>query len=249
MGTPDPDGRHDDLDAADLDGLAMLVPDDARSLDADRTAYLRELTGRRRSFARGLDTPGAPGQSLRLPPGAGWLLPLLALMVVVATAALMLTVLPGSGTAPEQAPLASPSAAAGEPGGLLPADPLLINGLPVATEAIRPAVLVLVPADCPDCTDAIGDIYRQASEFRLTTVLVGSTEQRRQLAQADRDAAGLAAVVALDPRGRLAESYRASGLTVLPVHADGVVATVLTDVAAGQRLEGAFAALAEPAAR
>jgi hypothetical protein len=249
MGSPDPDGRHDDLDAADLDGLAMLVPDDPRSLDADRTAYLRELTGRRRSLAGGLGEVNGTGQSLRLPSGARWLLPLLAVMVVIATAALMLTVLPGSSVVPEQAPLATPSAAAGEPGGLLPADPLLINGLPVETAAIRPAVLLLVPADCSGCTETIRDVYRQASEFRLTTVLVGTPQQREQLAQADRDAAGLAAAVALDPRGRLAETYRASGLTVLAVHADGVVGAVLTDVAAGQRLEGAFAVLAEPGAR
>jgi hypothetical protein len=246
MSTPDPDGRHDDLDEGDLDGLAMLVPDDPRSLDADRTAYLRELRGRRVPLP---GSPGASGTGLHLTPGGRWLVPMLALLLVAAIAGLMLTVLPGSAVRPEQAPLAESSTVAGEPGGLLPGEPLLINGLPVDTSAIRPAVLVLVPADCADCSPVIRDVYLQASEFRLTTVLVGGPAQRQQLAQADRDAAGLAAVVALDPRGRLAEAYRASGVTVLAVHADGVVGAVVTDVTVGQRLESAFAALAEPGAR
>ena len=37
----------DDLDAAELEGLALLVPDDPRSLDGDRMSYLRELRDRR----------------------------------------------------------------------------------------------------------------------------------------------------------------------------------------------------------
>lgn len=46
---PDPSGRHDDLDGDDALAaeLAFLVPDDPRSLDADRDAYFRELAGGR----------------------------------------------------------------------------------------------------------------------------------------------------------------------------------------------------------
>ena len=52
-GLPGPDGRHDDLDADELEGLALLVPDDPRSLDGDRDAYLRELRAKRDAGGRG----------------------------------------------------------------------------------------------------------------------------------------------------------------------------------------------------
>jgi hypothetical protein len=231
-----PDGRHDDLDSADLDGLAMLVPDDPRSLDTDRTAYLREV-------GRGPTRLGWPTLPVPVP-----MLPLLAVLAVIGMATLFLTVLPGGGVQPQQAPLATPSAAPGEPGGLLPDTSLLVNGLPIDAAAVRPAVAVLVPADCDDCAAVVTQIHDQAVEFRLTTVLIGAPEQRRQLAQLDRQAAGLGAVVALDPGGALAAPFAPSGVTVLGIHSDGVVGAVVRDVSSGQRLESALAALAEPAA-
>ncbi|HEY5185990.1 MAG TPA: hypothetical protein VIM19_14060, partial [Actinomycetes bacterium] len=88
---PDPEGRHDDLDAAELEGLALLVPDDARALDEDRRAYYLEL----RAKADG--RPDAPrGAQLRRMSPPALLVVVLAVLALVGSALAALT--PRGGT-------------------------------------------------------------------------------------------------------------------------------------------------------
>ena len=56
---PDPEGHHDDLSAKDLDGLSLVVPDDARELDTDRELWLTE------NVLPPVETRGLPGLSRR----------------------------------------------------------------------------------------------------------------------------------------------------------------------------------------
>ena len=146
-GKPDPEGHHDDLDQADLEGLSLLVPDDARSLDADRLAYLEELREqarhgwRRMVFTRRWVRFGLSG-------------PLVTLVLVGVTivGSLMVVFAPKPQPVPGPAPLAvGAPGQVGEVGGLLPAESVMANGLEVALRSVRPAVFVLVPRDCPEC--------------------------------------------------------------------------------------------------
>jgi hypothetical protein len=136
------------------------------------------------------------------------------------------------------------------PAGLITAD---LGSVP--TDAVRPAVLLLVPAGCR-CEPAVHTLYAQAREFRLSTWLVAAggpddaatAGSRRGLDALDAQAAAGGARWGVDADAVLARGLRARGLTVVLVRADGVVAVVLRDVAPGGKelpaMEIALAALA-----
>ncbi len=98
---PDPSGRHDDLDGDDelAAELAFLVPDDARSLDVDRDAYLRELAGG--------DHEAPPVQPFGWAGRSGPLVTVL-LLVAVLAGSLMTVLAPRNQTTPIARPLATP---------------------------------------------------------------------------------------------------------------------------------------------
>ena len=103
---PDPSGRHDDLDGDDelAAELAFLVPDDARSLDVDRDAYLRELAG-------AADREPPPVQPLARAGMSGPLITVL-LLVAVLAGSLMTVMAPRNQTTPLPAALGHRPAAA-----------------------------------------------------------------------------------------------------------------------------------------
>ena len=243
---PGPDGRHDDLDAAELEGLALLVPDDARSLDADRDLYLRE-------HSRG-STPGLYFRSYVLgrfaPAGLSAPLILLVLVVVGLVAGSVAFFTPAPTTDPFPGlPLApNAQAPAGQVNGLLPVVVVGIDQQKVSIRAFRPAAVALVPVSCGSCVSVLRNVQAQVDEYGVRLVLVGSPKQTSQLEQIDQSALGGDATVASDPQGAMSTIYQPSGITLLLVHADGVVGAVLANVGPADRLEPKLAQLTRPGA-
>jgi hypothetical protein len=224
---PSPDGRHDDLDADELAGLALVVPDDPRSLDADRAVYLRERGGRSgalmfRSYVLGR-FPSASASS-----------PLILMLVLVVALIAGSLALESAGLRndPLTPPaLANPTAPVGSVGGLLPDVTLSIYGQTRSVRDIRPAVFVLLPATCPStCSNAVRNLQGQANEYGLPVFLVGPESRQYLLEQVDRSALGDDATIALDAQNALGNTYLPTGVTTLLVHADGVLGSVLYSV-------------------
>lgn len=253
-GAPGPDGRHDDLDADELEGLALLVPDDPRSLDGDRAAYLDELRLRARAdlpFARVRrvlrvhDLPvlrrfGLTGSTIIL---------LLAAVAVVGSSLTLFA--PGAGGNPSTAlvaPLATPAAAVGSIGGLLPQTQVSVAGTSVPLRSARPAVITLVPVRCDACGPTLKSLLMQAREYGLRLVLAGPASQNDQLVKLNDEALGGSALVVIDSSDVLGPTYSPEGVSVVLVHEDGVVATVVRDITTTQRLEPALAQLDRPGA-
>ena len=250
-GPPGPDGRHDDLGEAELEGLALLVPDDPRSLDHDRLAYLQELRDRARGRApvrpflqrfltpRWLERMGVSGPIL---------------LVVILTLGLVGGVFaaavgsPGLVPAPVVPVASSPVAAPGTVGGLTP-DIVLSNKIGSAPlRSLRPLVVVLIQGDCTDCTPILRSLAMQAQEYRLDLVLAGPPNETTRLEQLERDALGASAAVTVDAGDVLGQTYLPSGVTAILIHSDGVVGEVLHDLSASQRLEPALAQLSRAGA-
>ncbi len=247
-GVPGPDGRHDDLDADQLEGLALLVPDDARSLDADRDAYLREVRGRR--FGRGGPDGYRRWLVLRAlgggrPSGlAGPLL--LVLLVVVGLVGSTLSVFSGSAANDlTQTPLAvDPQQPVGSVGGLLPGTTVTIRGEEFGLRSARPAVLLLVPTSCPDCGAVLRSVRSQVAEYRtLGWMLIGPATQQTQLKALSTNELGGSAIVAADDADLMGAAYSPQGITAVLVRDDGIVALVARGITATTRLETALAGL------
>jgi len=248
-GPPGPDGRHDDLGEAELEGLALLVPDDPRSLDPDRFAYLQELRDR----ASGRE-PSEPFLRRFLAPR--WLTafgvsgPLL--LVLVLTVGLVAGIFsaavggPGLATVPVVPVASSGAGPVGSIGGLTP-DITLSNAIGTAPlRSLRPLVLVLVQGACTDCTAILRSVALQAQEYRLDLVIAGPPSQTSRLQQIERDALGASAAVTVDTSDVLGQTYAPTGVTLVLVHSDGIVGDVVHDLTATQRLESALVQLGRP---
>jgi hypothetical protein len=257
---PDPTDRHDDAS----DGLLFIVPDDARALDADREAYLRELADQAPpTLSDRVALPSVSPQP-RLTPRppvpptthrAPWL-PRLArtrrweayglsgplvtavLLVVALVGSLMTILAPRNAPAPAARPLATTSLQpAGSVGGLLPDVTLDVGPVQVLARSMRPTVLMLVPAACTDCTNVVRAVLNATRTHRLQLVLVGPVQQHDQLVALDHAGAGGQATLAFDPSGRLAASYGNRTPTVVVVAADGVVTAVDPGVTSSVELD------------
>ena len=251
-GAPGPDGRHDDLDADELEGLALLVPDDPRSLDADRAAYLEELRGR-----RGDGPPTGVRRTLhelgrrrlgRFGMSAPVIVLVLAAVAVVGSSLTIFSPSNGSSTV-LLAPIATnPPGDVGSVGGLLPDATLTVAGVAAALRSARPALIVLVPASCQGCGDTLRSLLMQGREYSLQLVLAGPSSQSGELDQLNTVELGGSGLVAIDPGGVLTSTYQPTGITAVLVHQDGVVGAVVRDISSGQRLEPALAQLERPGA-
>ena len=234
------------------DGRSIPVPDDARELDADRWAYLAEL----RRKAAGIEPAPHPGRWSRwssTPGGTGrwdvrtdgrwggaaerwnraeWStrLGLVALLAVACVSALSLVL--AARLTPVGAPLPLAQAAAAAPGadgGLLPDVTVSTPyGLERDLRAVRPAVLAVVPAECA-CHEELRLVQRLAHEAGVPLWLVGPDQQELLRLRA---VTGHSAGVLLDSSG-LGEAYGSTGLTLVTVHADGVVGDVLRNLDQG----------------
>jgi len=228
---------------------SVIVPDDASALEPDRQAWLaeqREARRRRRRhrwrrlvLTRRWDRFGLSG-------------PIVAICLAVTTAvgALVVAFVPRPSTPPPAAtaladvPFVSVVAAAPppiepSPGGVvghrLPPARLDGDVRAVDAAALRPAVMVLVPASC-GCAAAVRSVYRQAREFRLDVWLVGEGDgtaapaSGTELVALDEDAAAGGARFAADPAGTLGRALAAHGVTLLTIRSDGVVTALRRDL-------------------
>jgi hypothetical protein len=243
----DDDGFPGRFDPSD-DLLHVVVPDDLRELDAEVTAYRRELEAARRSERR---------RRLRHRVTPRWArggLPspiFTAVLLVIATTGLLLSVFaPVTQEHQRQtaiSSLANPKQAPGTVGGLLPDVQLATDDSPINTRTIRPAVFVLVPPGCK-CVAQIRDIVEQANEVPPAPYIVivsqGKDSTSRQLAAQTGDGRGDPTGVR-DVNGVLARTYHASTTdpTLLLVAGDGVLTAAPHVFHTGDRLEAALAPL------
>jgi hypothetical protein len=204
----------------------FVVPDDARELARDVEAWRREerWARRRRRFERLF--------FMRRARDRGVPAPVVALVLIsVALFGATITFLTPHGVRPMTAPvalrLAAPAAPPGTTGGLLPDDQLsTATGVATARD-LRPGLIAILGPDC-DCAHAVAALSREASLSALAVYLVGKpaqTNQVDQLIQISRsNVHGF-----IDSSGRLIAAYAPHGLTVVPVHADGVTDAVVRD--------------------
>jgi hypothetical protein len=210
------------------DLLHVVVPDDLRDLEPEIAAYHRELDHERRQERRRLwrrrFLPGWAQGGLPSPVFT-------AILLVVATTGLLLSVFAPVTQQSHQLPissLATPKQAPGTVGGLLPANAELVgdDGHAVPARSLRPAVLMLVPAGC-DCATQIHQIVAQVNQVKpgpyIIIVSAGTDTTAMKLA-ADKNAGDGQPVAARDPKGLLAKTYGVSGSnpTLLLVEGDGV---------------------------
>jgi hypothetical protein len=132
-----------------------------------------------------------------------------------------------------------------EHGGLLPATELLVGGLSKNSRELRPGVLALIPPSC-ECVPLLDDLFRQVKEYGYPMYLVGSEAMRTEIQKTARDVGNGTAAPVVDPSGTLTATYAARGVTVLLVHADGIVGAVFRELAPGVRLEPELAPLSSP---
>lgn len=227
----------------------VVVPDDASTLEPDRRAWLaEERTKRRRArlrrmiFTRRWERFGLSGP-----------LVVIALMITSIFGGFAVFLLPRQQrfvTAPP-APLSgdpevlvgstAPPVVESTGGGVLGRriPPMTLEGdvRTVAVANLRPAVLMIVPADCP-CTASVKEIFRQAREYSLDVWLVGekgpdetaAAPARNRLIVLDEQGTGGGARWAVDSTGFLAKTLVARGLTMVAVRADGDVAGLRRDL-------------------
>jgi len=232
------DGRFDDLPSVNV-----VVPDDASELDPDVRAYYRE---RRLARARALVAKVFLTRRWRRFGLSGPIL--VAVLVFVGLVGSMLAILGPHQVhrTPRTLPLAQQtSPPVGELGGLLPATELLVGGLQKNSRELRPGVLALIPPAC-ECVPLLDDLFRQVKEYGYPMYLVGSEAMRTEIERTARDVGNGTAAPVVDPSGTLTATYAARGITVLLVHADGILGAVFRELAPGVRLEPELAPLSSP---
>jgi len=229
-------------DSSHDSSAAFIVPNDARELARDVEAWRREERWRRRRerverlsipiprrWRAPVDHPGDRRSRGRRP---GATVPIIALMVVaVALFAATATLVSTRGNPPIRPAvplrLAAPAAAPGTAGGLLPDATLTTNTGTTAARDLRPGVIGIVTQGC-ECRDAVDSLARRAATNALALYLIGATNQRDDLEK-------LMAVsppnvhALIDDSGAFDAAYAPTGLTVVPVHADGVTAAAIRD--------------------
>ena len=228
----------------------LVVPDDASELDLDVQALRREQRAASRTARVDRLFVSRRDREHRI---SGFVV-VLVLVVVAGFGALLTLLGPARSLGPASAPLATTaSGTAGSVGGLLPETSLdLGSGPPLDARLVRPAVIVLVPVGCTDCTESIRAAVQQANEFRLRSLLVAprtlSAEEQVSFDALVRAISAGIAIPATDSSGTLARAYAPAGVSVVVVASDGVVAQVIRNVTPQTRLEPLLARIAFPGA-
>ncbi|NHC15013.1 hypothetical protein [Motilibacter deserti] len=210
---PDSDGSDGGWPGWDVELPAgFAVPDDARELDADRQAWLRD---QRRARARRRLLSGPPGSAR---PTLLLLLLVAALVSGVSAVSVMLVPRPPQ----RQLPLAATYARDGDVGGLLPDVRLQTPTRTVPVRAIRPAVLVVLPTTDCACAELVRETVQRAGVAGVGTWLVLPERDAagEELAATARQSRGMAAV---DPSGAIGRAVGATGPVLVLVAADGVI--------------------------
>jgi hypothetical protein len=243
-------GSDPDRDEFGLPPVDVVIPDDARELDRDVQAYLRELRAlRRRERVSRLRGPLARD---------GMVLPLLAgcliLALVTSTLLIMFAAdqtgmpeLPGHVATKSATPTRSSASppAAGKIGGPLPAGQIVVAGKSVplrkVTESMA-AVLALVPVNC-GCAATLRQLGARADQAHVAVYLVGTADVMQQVSQLAAQARQDSARVAEDATDVLGRVYEHSGVTAILVRSDGIVISVVPSLAQPAKLKLAEAGL------
>ena len=157
---------------------------------------------------------------------------------------------PGSTTVHPTTPpvplvLAAPSAAVGTIGGLVPDETLGGQTGTTTARALRPALLAVAQTGCA-CTAALAHLAEQAASYGLTVYLIGSQAQHAELASLATG--GNPVVQVLTDQGSAVTSAFSRGtLTVVGVHADGVIEVIIDDFLRTTSLDGVLGGLKQPA--
>jgi hypothetical protein len=204
----------------------VVIPDDPSALEADLWAWRAEQHRRDRAARRaqrGLPYEAVSGHGTRS--RLAWRLgPMVlgALLLMGFLASLATTVRPATLQAVGPAPIASTDVPAGKVGGLLPPGIVDINGATASTQDLRPAALVLLPADGAS-QRLLDAVYLQAQAYGVSLALVGPPERESLLtAVADETRAAMVPVV-IDRASVIAGSLG------LPSQADPTIVVVGTD--------------------
>lgn len=235
----------------DLPQVDVVVPDDARDLDADVRAYHREQRRRHHEHAATHGAAGGSQPALRLHWAGGWALSA-GLMVVLGVVAVLLAMFSPRAARTGALPITgNHTAAPGEIGGTLPDTTLTIAGKRVPVIDLRPAVLALVPPVCR-CTGTLQSVRRQSMPLDVPFYVVerpaGSSARSGLPAGLPVDGSG-GTLAATDHTGVLSATYLEGAPTFVLVHADGVVREVLSGVRASDPLGPHLTPLRGPGAR
>ncbi|WP_460302659.1 hypothetical protein [Actinocorallia aurea] len=223
--------RHDDDDYG-LPHVHVVVPDDARELDEDVAAWRREEKARLRRARWARLTKPFRSWGLALP------VTVLVLLVAVLSGVMMTFFGPRAPrqTSPGQF-FTRTSAAPGSPGGPLPSAELAVNGTPVRSADMRPALIAIIPRAC-DCDAALRGLDGIAD---ATSVRIYFLADRRTTGESVKKAnadlqkisvrtTGSGAFIVDDSTDLLPRTYEAHGLTVLVVKANGAVGQIMRDM-------------------
>jgi hypothetical protein len=218
----DDDRPGDASSAADASWADVVVPDDISSLAADVEAYRREVRrARRRAWqSRVMSRPG--------------ILPLsivsVALLLAGIVATLLTVLAPSAGDSePAALPLAHTRVADGSIGGLVPAVGLIELGQLVKSQALRPAVVALVPTSC-DCVARLKTLAGQADQVGYPLDVVTAAKPAADTLVKSLDTGKPHVLLDASPTNSLYDQAGAEGLTLLLVQSNGVIYDKYTNV-------------------
>jgi hypothetical protein len=226
-------------------GAHVVVPDDARELARDIAAWRREerWKRRRRVFDRMLG--GSRASSTRA-------LSAPIIITLMIAAALLGATLIFPGRTPEHPPtapvplvLAAPAAAPATVGGLVPDDALIGQTGTTTARALRPALLAVTQRECA-CGAALAHLAQEAADNGLTIYLIGSQSQQSEL-NALAGSTSVAVRVMVDKDSAITTAFAKGTLTVVAVHADGVIEQIVNDFTRTTSLETVLPELKQPA--
>ncbi len=237
-------GSDPDRDEFGLPPVDVVIPDDARELDRDVQAYLRELRAlRRRERVSRLRGPLARD---------GMVLPLLAgcliLALVTSTLLIMFAAdqtgmpeLPGHVATKSATPARSSASppAAGKIGGPLPSGQIVVAGKSVPLREVTAsmaAVLALVPENC-GCAATLQQLGARADQAHVAVYFVVTADVIQQVSQLAAQARRDSARVAEDASDVLGRIYGHSGVTAILVRSDGIVISVVSSLAQPAKLK------------
>jgi hypothetical protein len=231
-------------------GAHVVVPDDARELARDIAAWRREerWKRRRRVFERMLGggaTSTHGGRTTRALSA-----PIIITLMIAAALLGATLIFPGRTpdhppTAPVPLVLAAPTAASGTVGGLVPDDALVGQTGTTTARALRPALLVVTQRECA-CAAALTHLAAEAADNGLTIYLIGSQAQQSEL-NALAGSTSVAVRVMVDKDSAITTAFAKGTLTVVAVHADGVIEQIVNDFTRTTSLDTVLPELKQPA--
>jgi hypothetical protein len=225
-------------------GAPVVVPDDARELARDIAAWRREERWKRRRRVLERVVGG------RTPSSRALSAPIIITLMVAAALLGATLIFPGrtpprEATPPVPLVLAAPTSAPGTVGGLLPDDALVGQTGTTTARALRPALLAVTEPAC-GCTAALTHLAEEAADNGLTVYLIGSAAQQPALT-ALAGSTTLAVRVMVDQDSAITTAFAKGALTVVAVHADGVIEQIVNDFTRTTSLDTVLAELKQPA--